>query len=94
MEIVHLYPPSFRDDETEVGKAPEGTRLLHATHFLEAAMQLHYRGASYDHDLAHTPIDVPTSDLRYRGTTYRHQETRRAEALRAILKYRGMSYQA
>jgi hypothetical protein len=56
-------------------------------------MNLTYRGVRYDSQSASVePQAVSATDLKYRGARYRRHQVAQAEALDAILTYRGVAY--
>lgn len=60
-------------------------------------MKLSYRGTSYEYNPAQdltVESAAPTSDLKYRGASYRRGQAARAESLSALVKYRGAAYGA
>lgn len=56
-------------------------------------MKLTYRGISYETNSAPaTVIPVPSTDMKYRGASYRRNQAVKTEALNAVMTYRGAQY--
>ncbi len=99
IKIVHLSKPNKdvpRDDrETEVGRNPEGTRLISLQLKLEAKlMKLCYRGVTYDYNPPEVETTIGEVAGKYRGLDWRFRNLKKPPVLqpRVDLTYRGVRY--